>query len=48
MKATVVMTVTRIIVVAGFCITALGSALAGDYAAVAVSVAAVVAQAIGV
>jgi hypothetical protein len=42
------MTVTRIIVISGFCITALGAAFAGDYAAVAISVAAAVAQAFGV
>jgi len=42
------MTATRIIIISGFCITAIGAAFAGDYAAVAVSVAAVVAQAVGV
>ena len=35
-----VMTVDRIIVVSGFCITALGAAFAGDYAAASVSLAA--------
>jgi hypothetical protein len=43
-----VMTVNRIIVISGFCIIALGAALAGDYAAVSVSVAAALAQAVGV
>jgi hypothetical protein len=43
-----VMTVNRIIVLSGFCITALAAALAGDCAAVSVSVAAAVAQAVGV
>jgi len=40
------MTVDRIIVVSGLCITALGAAFAGDYAAASVSLAAALAQAV--
>jgi hypothetical protein len=40
------MTIDRIIVVSGFCITALGAAFAGDYAAASVSLAAALAQAV--
>jgi hypothetical protein len=43
-----VMTVKRIIVISGFCIIAPGAALAGDYATVSVSVAAALAQAVGI
>jgi hypothetical protein len=42
------MSVNQIIVISGFCIIALGAAVAGDYAAVSVSAAAALAQAVGV